>query len=602
MLLLPLLALLLPPRALASPLSRAHTSAYSIKESLPAPPPGWAHHSPAPPDHPLRLRIGLTQPRFGELEQALWDVSTPGSDRYGLHLGKEDVEELIRPHEDSLALVDAWLEEHGIPLSALSRSPAQDWVTLTLPVSLAEALLDTTYHVYRHTPSGDYLVRTLQYSLPAHLHAHVDVVQPSTTFARLAPKRSTLHGAPVALASASTPAIPASCNHTITPACLKEIYNVGAYVPSATSGNKLGIAGYLEEWANMNDTNWFYQDLLPQAAAAGYMFSVELINNGTNSQNESDAGGEANLDVQYAGGVSFPIPNIYYSTGGSPPFTPDLNTPTDSNEPYAEFLAYMLAKTDKELPRSLTTSYGDDEQTVPYSYAVRVCNEFAQLGARGVSVMFSSGDGGVGDGLGPNDQADGPTTCLTNDGKNTSSFLAGFPASCPYVTAVGGTYHESPERAVPFSGGGFSKYFPRPLYQAAAVGGYLAANPAYLSLYEGLFNPFGRAYPDVSAQSNNFTVNLGGQFVLEAGTSASCPTFTGIISLVNDKLITSGRPALGFLNPWLYTVGHYGFNDITIGNNPGCFTDGFNATVGWDPVTGWGTPDFAKIAKIVVPY
>ncbi|EJT99523.1 subtilisin-like protein [Dacryopinax primogenitus] len=583
--------------AFASPLPRA---GYTFKESLPSAPNGWEQLSRAPGSHLLKLKIGLIQPRFGELEQALWEVSLPGSERYGMHLGKEEVEKLIRPHDESLELVDAWLVENGIPLSALSRSPAQDWITLTLPVSLAEELLDTEYHVFHHTTSGDYLVRTLGYSLPTHLHAHIDVVQPSTTFARLQPKRSSLHGDSIVLSSeAAIPPVPASCNHTITPACLKEIYNVGNYTASSTSGNILGIAGYLEQWANMNDTNWFYQVYLPQAAEQGYMFTVELINNGTNSQNESDAGGEANLDVQYAGGLSFPIPNIYYSTGGSPPYIPDDNTPQDTNEPYAEFLAYVLAKPDSELPRQLSTSYGDDEQSVPYSYAVRVCNEFAQLGARGVSVMFSSGDGGVGDGLGPNDQAYGPTTCYTNDGRNASSFLPAFPASCPYVTTVGGTYHEGPEWAVPFSGGGFSKYFSRPSYQSPTVDTYLAQHPQYLSLYQGLFNPSGRAYPDVSAQSNNFTLNRGGMWVLEAGTSASCPTFTGIVALVNDYLIAHGKPTLGFLNPWLYAVGHNAFNDITIGNNPGCLTNGFNATAGWDPVTGWGSPDFGKITSLL---
>ena len=49
---------------------------------------------------------------------------------------------------------------------------------------------------------------------------------------------------------------------------------------------------------------------------------------------------------------------------------------------------------------------------------------FAQLGARGVSVIFSSGDGGVG------------TACLSNDGKNTTEFQPQFPAACPFVTSV----------------------------------------------------------------------------------------------------------------------------------------------------------------------
>ena len=104
-----------------------------------------------------------------------------------------------------------------------------------------------------------------------------------------------------------------------------------------------------------------------------------------------------------------------------------------------------------------TTSYGDDEQTVPEDYAVQVCNLFAQLGARGSSIMFSSGDDGVGGG-----------DCLSNDGTNTKKFLPNFPASCPFVTTVGGTIRVNPEVAVSFSGGGFSNYFAQPRYVSSA--------------------------------------------------------------------------------------------------------------------------------------
>lgn len=188
----------------------------------------------------------------------------------------------------------------------------------------------------------------------------------------------------------------------------------------------------------------------------------------------------------------------------------------------------------------------DDEQSVPFSYATRVCASFAQLGARGVSVLFSSGDFGVGDGNGPNQ---GPTNCLSNDGQNRTTFLPLFPASCPYVTSVGGTYHVEPERAVPFSGGGFSNYFSRPFYQDEAV-------PTYLShlapgTYEGLYNPNGRGIPDVSAQAYNFSVVWNSSFILVGGTSAASPTFAGIISLVNEGLAARGKPGLGWLNPWL---------------------------------------------------
>lgn len=62
---------------------------------------------------------------------------------------------------------------------------------------------------------------------------------------------------------------------------------------------------------------------------------------------------------------------------------------------------------------------------VPFDYAVNVCNLFAQLGARGSSIMFSSGDDGVGAG-----------NCQNNDGTTTKRFQPNFPASCPFVTTV----------------------------------------------------------------------------------------------------------------------------------------------------------------------
>ena len=107
------------------------------------------------------------------------------------------------------------------------------------------------------------------------------------------------------------------------------------------------------------------------------------------------------------------------------------------------------------------------------------------------------------------------------------------------------------------------------------------------------------------------------------GTSASAPVWASIISLVNDARIASGKPPLGFLNPLVWSLNTYGtaaFNDITVGNNPGCGTEGFNvrlnvrlspvlrahclsnsqATAGWDPVTGWGTPNFGILKDIVL--
>ncbi len=65
---------------------------------------------------------------------------------------------------------------------------------------------------------------------------------------------------------------------------------------------------------------------------------------------------------------------------------------------------------------------------------------------------------------------------------------------------------------------------------------------------------------------------------LIGGTSASSPTFTGFVALLNDVRLKAGLPPLGFLNPFLYSKGFQGLNDITIGHNSGCGTTGFNVS------------------------
>ncbi|CAL1715199.1 unnamed protein product [Somion occarium] len=453
-------------------------------------------------------------------------------------------------------------------------------------------MLNTTYNVYRHAQADDYVVRTMSYSLPTVLHEHVGVVAPTTYFGTMRSMKATsflqpditpidsdVDVAPKLINPGSLATVPSSCSTTITPACLRALYNTSTYVPTATDKNTLGVAGYLDEFANRADLQTFFQRF--RTDAVGGTFTTVQVNGGGDDQN--DPGVEANLDIQYTEGISFPTPNVYFSTGGSPPFIPDSNTPTNTNEPYLDWLNFVLNQT--SVPQTFTTSYGDDEQTVPFDYATQVCNLFAQLGVRGASIMFSSGDDGVGGG-----------NCQNNDGTRTVRFQPNFPASCPFVTTVGGTIRVNPEVAVSFSGGGFSNYFARPSFQDTAVTTFLNTLG---STNAGLFNTTGRAYPDVAAQGQGFQVVIGGRVASVGGTSASSPTFAGVIALLNDFRLSQGKASLGFLNPIIYSTGINGFNDITSGSNPGCGTNGFTARAGWDPVTGLGTPDFGKLQALI---
>ena len=101
--------------------------------------------------------------------------------------------------------------------------------------------------------------------------------------------------------------------------------------------------------------------------------------------------------------------------------------------------------------------------------------------------------------------------------------------------------------------------------------------------YHGLYNASSRGYPDVSAQGTDFAIFFNGTLRYEDGTSCSSPTFASVIALLNDELLGAGKSRLGWLNPWLYS-NEGALNDITSGDNPGCGTNGFSATTGWDPV------------------
>ena len=81
-----------------------------------------------------------------------------------------------------------------------------------------------------------------------------------------------------------------------------------------------------------------------------------------------------------------------------------------------------------------------------------------------------------------------------------------------------------------------------------------------------LFNKTGRATPDVSALGEGFQVITGGHTQPVGGTSASAPTFAAVISLLNEARLSSGKPALGYLNPWLYGNPNI-LTDIVKGNN-----------------------------------
>eukprot|EP00931_Biecheleriopsis_adriatica_P049177 TRINITY_DN28438_c0_g1_i1.p1 TRINITY_DN28438_c0_g1~~TRINITY_DN28438_c0_g1_i1.p1 ORF type:complete len:771 (-),score=102.08 TRINITY_DN28438_c0_g1_i1:21-2333(-) len=340
---------------------------------------------------------------------------------------------------------------------------------------------------------------------------------------------------------------------------------------------------------------------------------------------KSGAGVEGNIDLQWIQAMGNNVPTTYWATPGG--------DPAHAHEPFLEWLVDLANTSQPPLVHSL--SYGENEADYSLAYENRGNLELAKLGLRGVTVLAATGDTGV---QGAAQQGGSPPRC--------APYAPVWPASSPYITAVGATmisnhvsevcnvkrvYAMGTNSSMPFScpemdigeivcttekgamitgGGGFSDRFPRPFYQNEAVDEYLM-NPG-LGLNTSLFNASGRAYPDISAIGQNIPIVFEGQLVMVGGTSSSSPIVAGLVALLNGERLAAGHAPLGFLNPLLYSV--YAkhptiVNDVRVGSNRGsnlllppeqfqnCHS-GFPAAPGWDASTGLGSPNFMQMRRL----
>ncbi|KAH7006737.1 peptidase S8/S53 domain-containing protein [Fusarium venenatum] len=259
-------------------------------------------------------------------------------------------------------------------------------------------------------------------------------------------------------------------------------------------------------------------------------------------------------------------------------------------------------------PKVLSISWGWTEAAFTSDYLQRQCLEFLKLGLMGTTVIVSVSDHGT--------ASEGGAFCIDDKmGNGTSGrFSPTFPASCPWVTSVGGTqmlYSSAPRipikdriekvyRKIAFetlnsSGGGFSNIFSAPSYQAPHIASYNDIEKDHLDKIRSRFNSTGRGFPDVSARADSYLIALKGKWQYVSGTSASNPVFASIITLTNSERMNAGKEPVGFINPVLYAKPDI-LNDVMIGSNKGCGVDeAFQATGGWDAVTGLGSPDYERM-------
>lgn len=154
------------------------STTYAVKERHTVPR-SWTKIGPSSKRDTIHLQIGLKQQNDGIIEQKLLENSNPKHENYGKHLSRDEVIAIITPSEDTLHLVQSWLDDHGI--KDYFHNTAKDMIHCEVAIEKAEQLLQTSYSTYRHK-DGSELNRAPEWSLPQHLHEHIDIIQPTTSF------------------------------------------------------------------------------------------------------------------------------------------------------------------------------------------------------------------------------------------------------------------------------------------------------------------------------------------------------------------------------------------------------------------------------------
>jgi hypothetical protein len=533
---------------------------------------GLASEGPAEDGMPvpgITLRFRQTAQQSAELEQLLEDQQNPSSTHFHAWLTQEEFGERFGLSANDFTRVRDWVESQGfrVQLAAQSRT----WITFSGTAGQVRGAFETDMHRFRETGKIRF-ANVTDVSLPADLAPLVSAISGLNDFRNGGgPRRRALE---------------TNIGKALAPADLAAIYNLNPIYAKGYTGDGQKIVVIGASAFQMSDVQAFRKEFgLPKNDP-----QVILVP-GADDPGVGDEVLEALADVQWAG-ASAPGASILYVYS-----------------PY-HFQSVLYA-IDRNLAPVITDSYGGCEDTTFEENgsvsAVRAAAQ--QANAQGITWVAVSGDSG-------------PSGCERQQVAPAGLSLGVWsPASVPEVTAVGGTilnygpgdwdsknvargyiaeagWNETHD-TLAASGGGASKFFPKPVWQAGP----------------GVPNDDARHVPDIAFAAawdhNPYLIVSDDELALFGGTSVAGPFFAGTLAILNQYAVASGaqaRPGLGNINPRLYQLARIEpdvFHDITEGDNiipcdtgaPGCTTGkwGYKAGPGYDQVTGLGSIDFKKL-------
>lgn len=608
---------------------------------------GWVRGKRLDGHRPLALHVALATPEAAIVAAAdtLQRLSDPNSNHYGNHWSGERVESHFAPPSSTVHDVLSWLNTSGIPLQRVEVSRERGHILIATCVEDAERLLNARYYEFHDIshPDDRPQIAVESYHLPNLLDDSIYFIEPTLPSISRQPKRAAKDLEPAsALAprSGTNTTTKVDCFRYMTPECLRLLYNIPSDEIAPHPNNTLGI--FQLSWMTWlpDDLDLFFSRFDPRVT--GKRPVMLPVNGGYQQSNYTGFvyNAEPGLDFEYAMALTHPLPvtNIQVGdqfTSGTLGnmlaafdafFCPHLDPahdhfyPDPSRPPTGSGYNRSTDCGTVAPPSVLSISYVWPEASFPPGYLTHQCLEFLKLSLQGTTIVAATGDWGV---ASQSSDCVDPSTGLAGD--SVGDFSPNFPASCPYVTAVGGTSLAPPpapwnpaspsfppqqayragspdgERGESTSGGGFSRVFAMPEYQRSVAERYLADEANHTAPFRSKFNPQGRGYPDLSLLAHNYLVVYAGQLYAIDGTSASTPVFTAMVARINNERLMQGKGTLGFLNPVLYARKEEIFEDVRQGSNRGCgVEEAFRATEGWDAVTGLGTVGDFETLKAVL--
>jgi len=512
--------------------------------------PGATKTGPCNPKDPVRVTAVLRQRQAGKKVKSLKELIASGE-----HLTRPQFEARYGADPKDVKRVQAFARAHGLKVSSVNRSART--VALSGPAAAFKEAFQVDLINYQ-TPQGTYRGRTGSVSIPAGLKGVILAVigldnrpQARPHF-RIAPNppQKTKAGAQSK----------ASTTSSYTPLQVAKFYDFPA--GASGQGQTIGIIELGGGYAQADLDSYFSTLGISPAPSV----SAVSVDGGQNQPTGSTDGPDTEvlLDIEVAGAVSPKSKIVVY-------FAPN----TDSG--FLDAINQAVADK-KNNPSVISISWGGPESTWTPQSLQSFNSAFQAAAAVGVTVCVAAGDDG---------STDGVTDGLQH---------VDFPASSPYALACGGTHlvgsgstisseqvwNDLPSDGA--TGGGISATFPLPTYQAGAN-----VPP---SVNAGKF--VGRGVPDVAGDADpgtGYQVGVDGSNIVVGGTSAVAPLWAGLIACLNSQL----KKSVGYFNPSLYQqiAAEAGtFRDITSGNN-----GSYKAGPGWDPCTGWGSPNGAAILQ-----